>query len=92
MLQLQRAVFLRGVSDPSEESRITTTFYRPKHRDLYYHEGFVRSGSVLVPVDNVVEMLSLPVALPEAAQVTEEPAVEEAVIRRRGRPRKFPVS
>lgn len=92
MLQLQRAVFLRGVSDPSEESRITTTFYRPKHRDLYYHEGFVRSGSVLVPVDNVVEMLSLPVVVTEAAPPVEEPAVEEAIIRRRGRPRKLPVS
>jgi len=92
MLQLQRAVFLRGVSDPSEESRITTTFYRPKHADLYYHEGFVRSGGVLVPVDNVVEMLSLPVAVTEAAPPVEEPAVEEAIIRRRGRPRKLPVS
>lgn len=58
-LQLQRAVFLRGVSDPLENSRITTVFYRPKHLDLRYRDGFVQAGNVTVPVSNVVEMITL---------------------------------
>jgi len=58
-LQLQRAVFLRGVSDPIENSRITTVFYRPKHLDLRYRDGFVQAGNVTVPVSNVVEMITL---------------------------------
>lgn len=100
-LQLQRAVFLRGVSDPSDQTRITTVFYKPKHMDLRYEGGFIRSGTVSVPVSNVVEMMS---AVEETA---EEPAVLDAPtespngesvheeadkpVRRRGRPRKNPV-
>ena len=58
-IQLQRAVFLRGVSDPTEVSRITTVFYRQKHLDLRYEGGFIKAGNVSVPVSNVVEMLTL---------------------------------
>lgn len=105
-LQLQRAVFLRGVSDPVENSRITTVFYRPKHLDLRYRDGFVQAGNVTVPVSNVVEMITIlgnhieaarfePEPEPESASAPEtqqEPAVEEAKpFRRRGRPRKNPV-
>jgi hypothetical protein len=60
MLTLQRAIFLRGVFDPADPSRITTTLYRPKHMDLRYEDGFVRSGDLLVPLDNVVELKSIP--------------------------------
>lgn len=95
MLPLQRAIFLRGVFDPADSSRITTTLYRPKHVDLRYENGFVRSGDLLVPLDNVVELKSLPVEDPatEASvqEVVEEPALEEAIVRRRGRPRKNPI-
>ena len=95
MLPLQRAIFLRGVFDPADTSRITTTLYRPKHVDLRYENGFVRSGDLLVPLDNVVELKSLPVEDPAAEasvqEVVEEPALEEAIVRRRGRPRKNPI-
>lgn len=60
MLTLQRAIFLRGVFDPADPSRITTTLYRPKHVDLRFEDGFVRSGDLLVPLDNVVELKSTP--------------------------------
>jgi hypothetical protein len=59
MLTLQRAIFLRGVFDPADPSRITTTLYRPKHTDLRFEDGFVRSGDLLVPLDNVVELKSI---------------------------------
>lgn len=102
---IQRAVFLRGVDDPSEKSRITTTFYRPKHMDLRYEEGFVKAGSTLVPLNNVVEMISIklePVAVPvvcvepsdDAPEVSEKVSVtdeEDKPARRRGRPRKIQV-
>jgi hypothetical protein len=60
MLTLQRAIFLRGVFDPADPSRITTTLYRPKHMDLRFEDGFVRAGDLLVPLDNVVELKSIP--------------------------------
>lgn len=95
MLPLQRAIFLRGVFDPADTSRITTTLYRPKHVDLRYENGFVRSGDLLVPLDNVVELKSLAVEDPSAEaavkEVAEEPSIEETTVRRRGRPRKNPV-
>ena len=101
-LSLQRAVFLRGVSDPTEASRITTVFYRPKHLDLRYEAGFVRAGTVSVPLSNVVEMISLigntierkpieqPVEIDEIpVEAAPETVNEEAKpFRRRGRPRK----
>lgn len=100
MLPLQRAIFLRGVFDPSDPSRITTTLYRPKHLDLRFENGFVRSGDLLVPLDNVVELKSLPVVEPAPAvePAEPEPAVLTAhenqepqdSVRRRGRPRKNP--
>lgn len=97
MLQLQRAIFLRGVFDPSDPSRITTTLYRPKHGDLRYENGFVRSGDLLVPLDNVVELKTVPVPQIEdpkepphaVVAVKEEP--EAAPVRRRGRPPRNPV-
>ena len=94
MLLIQRAIFLRGVFDPSDPSRITTTLYRPKHDDLRYENGFVRSGDLLVPLDNVVELKSLPV--PSLSEPADEPAVEvtaveEPAVRRRGRPPRNPV-
>lgn len=104
MLPLQRAIFLRGVFDPCDPSRITTTLYRPKHMDLRYEGGFVRAGDLLVPLDNVVELKSLPTEFAAVAElaanapentdavvIQEEPAtVEEPILRRRGRPRKNP--
>lgn len=100
-LQLSRAIFLRGVSDPVEGTRITTVFYRPKHMDLRYEDGFVRAGAVNVPVSNVVEMTTLLGNPTETRHFAEEPAetpIEEPVheeadkpVRRRGRPRKNPV-
>lgn len=96
-LQLQRAVFLRGVSDPAETARITTVFYRPKHLDLRYEGGFVKAGPVNIPLSNVVEMITLLgntierplIELVEPQGAQKEPAVEEAKpFRRRGRPRK----
>ena len=100
MLLLQQAVFLRGVNDPADPGRITTTLYRPKHKDLRFDQGFVRSGDVLVPLDNVVELRSIRpeavddhapgVAGEEVTAPAPEPVVEEAP-RRRGRPRKNPV-
>jgi len=99
MLLLQQAVFLRGVNDPADPGRITTTLYRPKHKDLRFEQGFVRSGDVLVPLDNVVELRSIkpdttpdeaPVEGEEVVEAAPETVVEEAP-RRRGRPRKNPV-
>lgn len=96
-LQLQRAVFLRGVSDPVETARITTVFYRPRHLDLRYQDGFVQAGTVNVPVSNVVEMITLlgnhietaRFESDEQPETQQESAVEEAKpFRRRGRPRK----
>jgi hypothetical protein len=102
-LQLQRAVFLRGVSDPSETARITTVFYRPKHLDLRYEEGFVRTGQVSVPLSNVVEMITMlgnsverrEMPAPSEPEDTPVPTVQEPIaseeakpFRRRGRPRK----
>ena len=100
-LQLQRAVFLRGVSDPTETSRITTVFYRPKHEDLRYEGGFIRAGVVSIPLSNVVEMITLlgntierhpevPADVDAlATEIEEQPAdAEDKPYRRRGRPRK----
>jgi len=57
--------------------------------------GFVRSGDLLVPLDNVVELKSIspepPAAETPVPEVAEEPALEEAIVRRRGRPRKNPI-
>lgn len=99
-VQLQRAVFLRGVSDPTEVARITTVFYRPKHVDLRYQDGFVKAGPVNVPLSNVVEMLTIlgnhierqeipapPVEL-EEPKPESKPSEEAKPFRRRGRPRK----
>jgi hypothetical protein len=87
---LKRAIFLRGVSDPAEFSRVTTTLFRPKHDDLRFEGGFVCSRELRVPVSNVVELVVLaePAESAEQAPVeeVEEPKVEE--VRRRGRPRK----
>jgi hypothetical protein len=89
-ISLQRAVFLRGVSDPAEFSRVTTTLFRPKHTDLRLEGEFVCSGDIRVPLSNVVELRTLaePVESTEQAAIeeVEEPKVEE--VRRRGRPRK----
>lgn len=99
-LQLQRAVFLRGVSDPVENARITTVFYRPRHLDLRYRDGFVQAGPVSVPVSNVVEMITMlgntivsaTFDAEEQPATQQEPVVEEdKPFRRRGRPRKNPV-
>jgi hypothetical protein len=86
---LQRAIFLRGVSDPAETARVTTTLFRPKHGDLRLEGAFVCSGELRVPISNVVELrvVSEPVVAdePVVEQVEEQP-VEE--VKRRGRPRK----
>ena len=91
MLELKRAIFLKGVYDPADTNRITTTLYRPKHTDLRLEDGFVRSGALLVPMTNVVELQQ------HVEEVVEE-RVEEPVVevqteepRRRGRPRKNPL-
>lgn len=95
-VELKRAIFLKGVYDPSDANRITTTLYRPKHTDLRLEGGFVRSGQLLVPMTNVVELLGLaeePPAAIEDEEVAVEPEVAEAEqqpVRRRGRPRKNP--
>jgi len=87
---LHRAIFLRGVSDPAEVSRVTTTLFRPKHADLRLEGDFVCSGELRVPLSNVVELrvVQAPVAAdePDVEQVEEKP-IEE--VKRRGRPRKI---
>ena len=100
-MNLQRVTFLRGVNDPSREGSLTTTFYRPRHNDLRFEDGFVVAKNIYVPLTNVVELhgvLEQPeVAVEDIAvnreqrehHASEEPAdVEEAPVRRRGRPRK----
>lgn len=62
-MELKRAILLRGVTDPADSTRLTTVLYRPKHTDLRWEDGFVRSGDVMVPLDNVSE---LRVLVPEA--------------------------
>lgn len=95
-VELKRAIFLKGVYDPSDANRITTTLYRPKHTDLRLEGGFVRSGQLLVPMTNVVELLGLaeePASAIEDKEAAVEPEVaevEEQPVRRRGRPRKNP--
>lgn len=98
MLELKRAIFLKGVYDPADTSRITTTLYRPKHTDLRLEDGFVRSGTLLVPMTNVVELQqhveeAVEERVEEPAQETPVwPTVEAALEpRRRGRPRKNPL-
>lgn len=103
MQELKRAIFLKGVYDPADASRITTTLYRPKHVDLRLEGGLVRSGLLAVPLNNVVELQlheeEKPVAPAEdPRQVTVEQVLESiniggelAVVpeqKRRGRPRK----
>jgi len=95
-VELKRAIFLKGVYDPADSNRITTTLYRPKHTDLRLEGGFVRSGQLLVPMTNVVELLGLaeePAAAIEDKEAAVEPEVaevEQQPVRRRGRPRKNP--
>lgn len=97
-VELKRAIFLKGVYDPADSNRITTTLYRPKHTDLRLEAGFVRSGTLLVPMTNVVELLEFEAAPVEPPQdeetVTYEEVLasfpDEAPVRRRGRPRKNP--
>jgi len=98
MLELKRAIFLKGVYDPADTSRITTTLYRPKHTDLRLEDGFVRSGVLLVPMTNVVELQQHVEEVIEerveepAHEVPVWPTVEAALEpRRRGRPRKNPL-
>lgn len=89
--------------DPADASRITTTLYRPKHSDLRLEGGLVRSGPLLVPLTNVVELQvhveEKPVAPAiDPRQVTVEEVLEsinmsDAMVeqpeqKRRGRPRK----
>lgn len=105
MQELKRAIFLKGVYDPADASRITTTLYRPKHVDLRLEGGLVRSGLLAVPLNNVVELQlheeEKPVAPAEdPRQVTVEQVLESINIgddlagvpeqKRRGRPRKAP--
>lgn len=105
MQELKRAIFLKGVYDPADASRITTTLYRPKHVDLRLEGGLVRSGLLAVPLNNVVELQlhedEKPVAPAEdPRQVTVEQVLESINIgddlagvpeqKRRGRPRKVP--
>lgn len=94
-MDIQRAVFLRGVSDPADIYRVTTTLFRPKHPDLRVENGFVASGNVRVPLSNVVELRALDAPAPEAAEPAEvggevEYAATEQAPKRRGRPRKQP--
>ena len=103
MQELKRAIFLKGVYDPADASRITTTLYRPKHSDLRLEGGLVRSGPLLVPLTNVVELQvhveEKPVApAVDPRQMTVEEMlesinasdvmVEQPEQKRRGRPRK----
>lgn len=97
-MDLKRAVFLRGVWDPADPSRITTTLYRPRHPDLRLENGFVRCLSVLVPVSNCVELLLYthafpdmdppkPKYAPDTYTVAPEQAAQlEQTTKRRGRP------
>ena len=91
---LQRAIFLRGVSDPADPFRVTTTLFRPKHDDLRLEDGFVCSGVLRVPLSNVVELRAMPgvaeCAVEPVVEQIEEPQVEE--VKRRGRPRKQPIA
>jgi len=97
-VELKRAIFLKGVYDPADSNRITTTLYRPKHTDLRLEGGFVRSGQLLVPMTNVVELLEFEAPPAEPPQdeemVTYEQVLasvpDEEPVRRRGRPRKNP--
>jgi len=101
MQELKRAIFLKGVYDPADASRITTTLYRPKHSDLRLEGGLVRSGPLLVPLTNVVELQvhveEKPVApAADSRQMTVDEVleslaagdVEQPERKRRGRPRK----
>lgn len=102
MQELKRAIFLKGVYDPADASRITTTLYRPKHDDLRLEDGLVRSGFLLVPLTNVVELQVLAEAKPDvptSEQVIESinagmaealEAAQDDGPKRRGRPRKNP--
>ena len=91
-MDIQRAVFLRGVSDPADIYRVTTTLFRPKHADLRVEDGFVVSGTIRVPLSNVVELRAIDAPAPEAAKPAEAGEVEDAATeqapKRRGRPRK----
>ena len=95
---LQRAIFLRGVSDPADAFRVTTTLFRPKHDDLRLEDGFVCSGVLRVPLSNVVELRAMPGVAESAVEPAVEPAVEQVEepqveeVKRRGRPRKQPIA
>ena len=103
MQELKRAIFLTGVYDPADASRITTTLYRPKHVDLRLEDGLVRSGPLLVPLTNVVELQVYTEEKPVAPAVdprqmtveevlesinVSDVVVEQPEQKRRGRPRK----
>lgn len=100
MQELKRAIFLKGVYDPADASRITTTLYRPKHDDLRLEDGLVRSGCLLVPLTNVVELQVIAEAKPPTSEQVIESinvgmaealeAAQEDAPKRRGRPRKNP--
>lgn len=93
-MDIQRAVFLRGVSDPADIYRVTTTLFRPKHADLRVEDGFVVSGNIRVPLTNVVELRAIDAPPAQAAEPAEAGEVEDAATeqapKRRGRPRKQP--
>lgn len=72
-MELKRAILLRGVTDPADATRLTTVLYRPKHKDLRWEDGFVRSGDVMVPLDNVSE---LRVLTPEAGLSIEDHGID----------------
>lgn len=78
-VELKRAIFLKGVYDPSDANRITTTLYRPKHTDLRLEGGFVRSGQLLVPMTNVVELLGLDAVSEDAASPVQQTVEAVAV-------------
>jgi hypothetical protein len=92
-MDIQRAVFLRGVSDPADIYRVTTTLFRPKHADLRVEDGFVVSGNIRVPLSNVVELRAIDAPPAEATEPAEAGGEVEDVAstqgpKRRGRPRK----
>lgn len=72
-MELKRAILLRGVTDPADATRLTTVLYRPKHGDLRWENGFVRSGDVLVPLDNVSELRSY---TPEVEKPAEDKPID----------------
>lgn len=80
MQELKRAIFLKGVYDPADASRITTTLYRPKHVDLRLEDGLVRAGNLAVPLNNVVELQLHDAEKPVAPAVDPRQVTVEQVL------------